>query len=178
MTSQAKIGSNRINAQRSTGPRTPEGKAVSSQNALRHGALSTQVILPNEDPGAFAELRQQLTARRAPDDPVEEVLVERVIVSAWRLRRDVRMEASVIAQRTSEATATLAESHRRGDPLATALIRAATGADTLSKLSRYETKHERGLYRALHEPERRQAARRGDAVPPPAVVNVEVSSGE
>ena len=122
------------------------------------------------------ELSQQLTARLAPDGPVEDVLVERVTVSVWRLRRDVRMEASLIAQRTSEATVELAESQRSGDPLAAALIRDATGADTLSKLSRYETRHERGLYRALHELERRQAARQGRDVAPAAVVDVNIST--
>ena len=50
------------------------------------------------------------------------------------------------------------------------------GADTLSKLSRYETRHERGLYRALHELERRQAARQGRDVAPAAVVDVNIST--
>ena len=176
MTSQAQMASNRKNARLSTGPRTPEGKAVSSQNALRHGALSTQVILPDEDPEAFAALSQQVTAQLAPDGPVDDVFVERAIVSIWRLRRAVRMETAVIAQRTREATVALAESQRGGDPLAVAVIRDATGADTLSKLSRYETTHERALYRALHELERRQAARHGQAVAPPAVIDLEIST--
>ena len=58
MTSLAKIESNRQNALRSTGPRTSEGKAASSKNALRHGLLSKQVTLPDEDPDAFAEFSQ------------------------------------------------------------------------------------------------------------------------
>jgi hypothetical protein len=45
----------------------------------------------------------------------------------------------------------------------------------LSKLSRYETAIERALYRALHELERRQAARRGAAVTPPQVLDVDIS---
>ncbi len=53
--------------------------------------------------------------------------------------------------------------------------RDADKANAFSKLSRYETAIERQLYRALHELERRQAARSGAAVTPPQVVDVEVS---
>ena len=56
-----------------------------------------------------------------------------------------------------------------------AFIHAANHSDAFSKLSRYETTIERGLYRALHELQRLQAARAGQAVPPPAVVDVDVS---
>jgi len=53
--------------------------------------------------------------------------------------------------------------------------RDADRANAFSKLSRYETAIERQLYRALHELERRQAARRGAAVTPPQVLDVDVS---
>ena len=59
--------------------------------------------------------------------------------------------------------------------LGLAFIRDANGANAFSKLSRYETAIERHLYRALHELERRQATRRGAAVTPPQVLDVEVS---
>jgi hypothetical protein len=54
-------------------------------------------------------------------------------------------------------------------------IRDAGTANAFSKLSRYETATERQLYRALHELERRQAARLGGNAPPPQVVDVDVS---
>ena len=50
MTTQAQIDANRRNAQLSTGPKTPEGKATSSQNATQHGLTSQRVVLPDEDP--------------------------------------------------------------------------------------------------------------------------------
>jgi hypothetical protein len=53
--------------------------------------------------------------------------------------------------------------------------RDADGANAFSKLSRYETAIERQLYKALHELERRQAARNGVSVTPPQVVDVDVS---
>ncbi len=54
-------------------------------------------------------------------------------------------------------------------------VRDADKANAFSKLSRYETAIERRLYKALHELERRQAARNGGSVPPPQVVDVDVS---
>jgi len=45
MASAAQTSANRLNAQKSTGPRTPEGKAVVSQNAVKHGLLAQQVVL-------------------------------------------------------------------------------------------------------------------------------------
>ena len=45
MASAAQTIANRLNAQKSTGPRTPEGKAVVSQNAVKHGLLAEQVVL-------------------------------------------------------------------------------------------------------------------------------------
>ena len=59
--------------------------------------------------------------------------------------------------------------------LGRAFVRDADKANAFSKLSRYETAIERQLYKALHELERRQAARRGDSVQPPQVVDVDVS---
>lgn len=56
-----------------------------------------------------------------------------------------------------------------------AFVRDADGPDALSKLSRYETTIERGLYRALHELQRVQAARAGGPVAPPVAVDVDVS---
>ena len=49
------------------------------------------------------------------------------------------------------------------------------GREKLIVLSRYEVSLERSLYRALHELQRLQALREGRAVPPPAVVDVDVS---
>ena len=117
-----------------------------------------------------------MTAEFTPHGPLEELLVERITASAWRLRRVVQVEAGVMAVRTRDAQAELAASRREDNPLALGVIWDATGADALSKLSRYETTLERALYRALHELERRQAARAGQSVLAPVVVDVDVSS--
>ena len=53
MTTQAQTAANRINSQKSTGPRTAEGKAVVSQNAVKHGLLAREAVIRGEDPGEF-----------------------------------------------------------------------------------------------------------------------------
>ena len=178
MTSLAKIESNRRNAKKSTGPRTAAGKVASAKNSLRYGLLSKRIILSPDETEEFMQFRQNMLADLAPVGAQEELLAERIIVNAWRNERAVQMVTAVIAQRTREAEAELAESQRTGDPLALGLIRDASGADALSKLGRYERALERSVDRTRHELERLQAGRRGDHVPPPAVLDVEVSLGE
>src|SRR4051794_38051552 len=48
--SPAKLAANRANAQKSTGPRTPDGKAASRLNALTHGLCARIPLVPGEDP--------------------------------------------------------------------------------------------------------------------------------
>jgi hypothetical protein len=59
-----------------------------------------------------------------------------------------------------------------------AYIGDAANADAFSKLSRYETSLERGLFRALHELQRLQAVRMGQRVPAPVAVDVDLQAGE
>ena len=66
MASEAQIQANRLNAQKSTGPRTVEGKAVVAQNAVRHGLLAQQVVIRGEDPGEFEFYRDQMLGELAP----------------------------------------------------------------------------------------------------------------
>jgi len=65
MISERQLNANRRNAQFSTGPRTPEGRAAVAHNALRHGLTPQTAVLPNEDPEEFGELRDA-SARSKP----------------------------------------------------------------------------------------------------------------
>ena len=73
MTSAKKAQANRQNALKSTGPKTPEGKANVRQNALKHGLLAQEVLLSEDDEEALRELDDSLgkleshwPAHRAP----------------------------------------------------------------------------------------------------------------
>jgi hypothetical protein len=98
MTSAKKAQSNRQNALKSTGPKTPSGKAAVRLNAVRHGLLSREVLLPGEDEVAFRELDKRLREELQPVGELENMLVDRLIGTYWRLRRIGRVEGSIFAR--------------------------------------------------------------------------------
>ena len=91
MISKKQLAANRRNAQKSTGPRTPEGKSVVAQNALTHGFTASSPILPNEDPAAYDAFKARLTGELNPVGHVENMLAERIVELAWRLKRSGRL---------------------------------------------------------------------------------------
>jgi hypothetical protein len=171
MTSAKKAEANRRNALKSTGPKTPEGKAAVRLNALRHGLLTQQILLPGEDEDALRELDERLRAELQPVGELENLLVDRIIAAYWRLWRLGRVEAGIFV-RESYGSVSVPDASTLG----LAYIRDGNGANAFSKLSRYETAIERGLYKALHELQRLQAARAPvGSIPPPVAVDVDVS---
>jgi hypothetical protein len=94
---------NRRNARRSTGPKTPEGRAASSQNALKHGLYSTTVLLPGEDQTEFQALLDSFLAEHTPATPTESTLVQQMAAAVWRLRRISRYEAGYFNYRARVA---------------------------------------------------------------------------
>jgi predicted component of type VI protein secretion system len=95
MTSDKQIQANRQNALKSTGAKTPEGKAAVRLNAVKHGLLSRETLLPGEDEEALKELGERLRDELQPVGEFENLLVERIIASYWRLWRLGRMEAGI-----------------------------------------------------------------------------------
>ncbi len=97
MASVAQVRANRLNAQKSTGPRTPEGKAVVAQNAVKHGLLAQQVVISGEDPGEFELFRDRMVQDLDPVGSLESLLAERVAHLGWRLRRAERLDRAAYA---------------------------------------------------------------------------------
>jgi hypothetical protein len=100
---EEQLAANRCNARKSTGPRTPQGKARSSKNALKHGLLARDVVLTDgpiaENPAEFRTLLADFLRELKPKGPIQQTLVERLAVCDWRLRRAQRYE--VRAQRVA-----------------------------------------------------------------------------
>jgi hypothetical protein len=96
MPSQKQIEANRRNARKSTGPITEAGKAVAKFNALRHGMTAESAVLPYEDHLAYAMLREALLSHYAPANIAEEMLVDVLANSYWRLLRARRVETSTM----------------------------------------------------------------------------------
>jgi hypothetical protein len=95
MTSERQKTANRANAVHSTGPKTPEGKAVVRLNAVRHGLPARDAVLPGEDADAFEDLWNEVWADLSPVGLIEKLLVERIINLVWRLRRLARAETAL-----------------------------------------------------------------------------------
>jgi hypothetical protein len=98
MATQKQIEANRRNAQKSTGPITPEGKAAVRFNSLRHGLRARAVVLPGENAADFHQLCDGFEAEWQPRTPTEEVYVEQMAIAQWKLARLEVAEAGVSAQ--------------------------------------------------------------------------------
>ena len=71
MASPAQIAANRANSQKSTGPRSVEGKSASRLNALKHGIDAVSIVIPGEDPAAYAALADDYLRDLRPQSPTE-----------------------------------------------------------------------------------------------------------
>jgi hypothetical protein len=101
--SDAQIQANRLNAQRSTGPQTENGKRAVRYNALKHGLLAEASLLPGEDTALFRRLAEEIHAQFEPVGELEQLLVDRITSCAWRLRRVLHVEAGLFVARLKYA---------------------------------------------------------------------------
>lgn len=97
--SQKQLEANRTNATKG-GVKTPEGKAIVKYNALKHGLLAQEAVITvgdgAENPQEFEGLWNSLKTQFAPEGALEEMLVEKVAVAYWRMRRAHRYEVGLI----------------------------------------------------------------------------------
>ncbi len=169
--SQKQLEANRQNAKLG-GVKTEEGKAVSKYNALKHGLLSKEVLLEGEDEKMLVEVGKKLRAELEPQTELELVLVDRITANVWRLRRVMQIEREMMDDDINDTLFALSDSKKT---LGGAVSHDFANADTYGKLTRYEASIERGIYKALHELQRIQAARMGEKPPAPIAVDVDVS---
>jgi hypothetical protein len=98
MATVKQIEANRRNALKSTGPKTPEGKAAVRMNALRHGLRARSILIPGENPADYDQLCAGLQAEWRPQTPTEQLLVEQMAVAQWKLARLEVGERSIYMQ--------------------------------------------------------------------------------
>src|SRR5690242_468704 len=97
MSTSAQIAANAANAQHSTGPRTPEGKARSAQNALSHALTAREVVIGPGEQEEFDELLAGYRSEINPQGTIQQSLFDELVAAAWNLRRVRRMEAELSA---------------------------------------------------------------------------------
>lgn len=95
MATQRQIEANRRNAQKSTGPTSVEGRAVSSCNAVKTGIYAKSMIIPGEDPAQLEALTAEYHHQFQPATPLARFLVDSLIDAEWQLRRFRTIEAQL-----------------------------------------------------------------------------------
>jgi len=187
MASDRQIEANRNNARRSTGPRTPLGKARASLNAVRHGLSARNAVLPDEDREAYLELHASLDAQFQPQGPIETFLVGQMASAQWRLQRLARIEtgffiAGMEEIKQKERNPFGPDPGRRHRPtpilseedeatrLLGVLFQKSCGCDSFALLTRYENMLNAEYFRALRNlTSLRNARHKTNPIPPPAV---------
>ena len=104
MATLSQVEANRLNSQKSTGPRTPQGKAVSSQNAFKSGLDADSQFCYGEQRTDFYRLQIEYFTRFQPHAPEERFQVDSLIRNEWMLRRLFRAEAHLWEFHTTRAS--------------------------------------------------------------------------
>jgi hypothetical protein len=172
MTNEAQINANRENGKLG-GVKTEEGKAVSRYNAIKHGILCQDILIKGENEDELIELGKKMRSELTPETEIELLLVDRIVANAWRLKRALKGEKEMIeCQMKDDDSFSLSPSK---NDFGTSLVRDFVNHETHNKFARYETSIEKGIYKALHELQRLQAARQGEKVPPPIAIDVDIN---
>ncbi len=165
MSTEKQTEANRLNAQKSTGPKTPEGKEKVSQNAITHGLTAFRPVLANENPEEYTLFRDDFIRHHAPVGILEESLAHRAADTLWRLQRAQDYETAVLNTLITEAQNPQADdvchSREGGNPdlLGQVLLDDFRQTHCLEKIQKYEMAIERSFFRTLKELRRLQSLR-------------------
>ncbi len=181
MATKAQITANKKNSQKSTGPRTSEGKAAVSQNARKHGLFASPTMMRGEDQAEFDQYREASLDEMRPVGPGESMLATRIVNLAWRLRRAEQMQDQALKMQIRsdhldlvvrqvqwsyrEANGLPQEESQPKDDHMT-LGRAArndiANYRVLDRLLLYERRIENSMYKTMKELDKLQAARKAE----------------
>jgi len=168
MTSDLQIASNRDNARKSTGPRTPEGKARVAKNGVTHGLTGRFQMLPGESPDILDNLLTRLTVEHCPAGETESFLVRQLAELQLRLGRVASLESELMRAVVDPDAPVVTPNAI----LARTFLQDCTFDVALLRLNRYEGSLRRSHIAALRELRQQQKSRR-DRLP---VVNQNQSS--
>jgi len=152
MSTEKQIAANRLNAQKSTGPITPEGRAAVRLNGVKHGLTAQTLVLKGESESDFTALLDSYEAEHQPATPTEEALVLQLAMATWRLRRLYHAEAGFYTYKLKD-TADRAASDKLDASAHLGLV-TDWSQSTMATFTRQESRLERTFYRALHELQR------------------------
>ena len=173
MPSQLRSDTARINGAKSQGPKSAEGRAISSLNAVKHGFTShSTILLACEDHDEFATMLKDYMAAYRPTDAIEKRMVEEMLSAEWRIRRLKSIETALIdcemMRQEPELEKTITP-FDVGIQLAVAFTALADESRALALITRYESRlhriHDRTLNLLITK---RQNAKPGEPLAPSA----------
>lgn len=155
MATEQQIEANRLNAQKSTGAVTSEGKEVSKYNAVQHGVLKQAIT--EEEKELYQIIKQRLHQEHKPQGILEEIILERIIINFIKLDRVAKIENELTKSALNPRVQKNLEDGLKHSYVET--IEAGyfpkLDIEQLNTLvnvyQRYETSIENRLYRAIHE---------------------------
>ena len=162
MSSQKQITANRQNAQNSTGPKTEEGKAAVSQNAIKHGLTARQDVIATESQELYDLHRHKMLIDLNPIGATEFMLAERIVSLSWRLDRAVTIQTQVTDALLEDFERVHKNTLKDHDPyypsrknpdlkLGSAVRNDIRENIILDRLLMYERRIERSLYKTMAE---------------------------
>ena len=165
-TSAARLEANRLNAQKSTGPRTEEGRARSAQNARTHGLTASTLPAPVRANESFQTLAAAMREAFAPTGILEDDIVERVIQARWNLFVAERMMSAFvdIAENPDWEDAEADPDRFRARNLAYVFVEDSK-TNSFSKMLRYRNSSQRQFDRARKELEALRETKPTEAEP-------------
>lgn len=122
------------------GVKTEEGKAVSRMNATKHGLLSQEICLKDEDPEEFKKFRDDINNCLAPENALQNMLAEIIVNNGWKLKRMGKIENK-----------TMKLSEDKGEDEMQMYLGSIPKYDTYEKFNRYGSTMEKRVFRAMNE---------------------------
>ncbi len=167
MATKAQITANRNNAQESTGPKTTEGKATVSLNAIKHGLTAKKYLIPGEEHLDFNLYHYEMIKELDPVSPMESMLANRIVNLSWRLERAARIQnetihALCVPKPISGSDKYFNAKHAdyageyksdvdQASPLGRSIIKDFSDERVLDRLMMYERRIEASLYKTMRE---------------------------
>ena len=149
-------------------------KPQSRLNTLKHGLLRKKIkLMPDESRYLFNKFNRSLVGFWQPNNLSEGMLVEQLGFNYWRLKRAFKLETEFLQEATGMAEKTMENYKKMGFIQKEYSIKYLRVED-FDKFARYITSIQRQILRILHELERLQATRKGQNVPLPAVVDIDI----
>ena len=132
------------NAKSRGGPQTPQGKAASSRNAVKHSLSGQAIAVTGEDAHVYEETLRDLRTDHRPRTAIEDQCIEMMAHAYWKTNRCARLEKSLWELATAEATAETSSFHK----MAAAFLVDSALSKALDKIARYQAEARRAFHQA------------------------------